>query len=128
MQIADAIHELIKPKGVGVDTLVLGDLHWGDHDPKAIEANYDYFDNKAIPPLIISVSGGGFSKDTVKVVENYVDENIKGRQNFHKILILEALPAKQLTGTEKIPKIEVKELGLSYSIITCPSSNLEIQT
>lgn len=29
------------PKQAGVDTLVLGDIHWGDHDPKTIEANYE---------------------------------------------------------------------------------------
>jgi len=29
------------PNKVGVDTLVLGDIHWGDHDERTIEANYE---------------------------------------------------------------------------------------
>ncbi len=29
------------PKQEGVDSLVLGDIHWGDHDEKAIKANYE---------------------------------------------------------------------------------------
>ena len=29
------------PKRVGVDSLVLGDIHWGDHDESAIKANYE---------------------------------------------------------------------------------------
>jgi len=30
-----------KPKKIGVDSLVLGDIHWGDHDDKSIKANYE---------------------------------------------------------------------------------------
>ncbi len=33
------------PKKVGVDTLVLGDLHWGDHDPRTVEANYEMIEH-----------------------------------------------------------------------------------
>ncbi len=39
------------PKPISIDALVLGDIHWGDHDPKTIEANYemiDYFKPKRI--------------------------------------------------------------------------------
>ena len=32
------------PKKVGVDALVLGDIHWGDHDIKSIQANYEMID------------------------------------------------------------------------------------
>lgn len=32
------------PKRIGVDSIVLGDIHWGDHDPKSIEANYEMID------------------------------------------------------------------------------------
>lgn len=34
-----------KPGKMKVDTLVLGDLHWGDHDPNAIEANYEMIEH-----------------------------------------------------------------------------------
>lgn len=57
---------------------------------KAEEVNYLYFDNKAIPPLAIMVSGGKIAANTVKKLESFVEENLKGTNNFHKILILEA--------------------------------------
>tara|TARA_Y100000310_G_C20694211_1_gene824335 strand:- start:1580 stop:3034 length:1455 start_codon:yes stop_codon:yes gene_type:complete len=40
-----------KPKKIGTDTLVLGDIHFGDHDEKTIQANYemiDFFKPKAL--------------------------------------------------------------------------------
>lgn len=32
------------PQKIAVDSLVLGDIHWGDHDPKTIAANYEMID------------------------------------------------------------------------------------
>ncbi len=32
------------PKDLGVDTLVLGDIHWGDHDEETRQANYEMID------------------------------------------------------------------------------------
>jgi len=33
-----------KPRKIGVETLVLGDIHWGDHDETSIKANYEMID------------------------------------------------------------------------------------
>lgn len=33
-----------EPKKAGVEALVLGDIHWGDHDPETIKANYEMID------------------------------------------------------------------------------------
>jgi len=33
------------PEKIGVDSLVLGDIHWGDHDPLAIKANYEMIEH-----------------------------------------------------------------------------------
>jgi hypothetical protein len=33
------------PKNIKVDSLVLGDIHWGDHDSAAIEANYEMIEH-----------------------------------------------------------------------------------
>lgn len=33
------------PKPIGVDSLVLGDIHWGDHDEKSIQANYEMIEH-----------------------------------------------------------------------------------
>ena len=57
------------------------------------------------------VSGGKFSGDTVDRIKEHVNVDLKGRDNFHKILILEVSPSKNLTGSEKLPKIEIHELS-----------------
>lgn len=60
---------------------------------QAEEINFMYFENKSIPPLAILVSGGKLKKDAVARLQDYVQTHIKGKQNFHKILILEGEPA-----------------------------------
>ncbi len=54
------------------------------------EVNYLYFENKSVPPLALLVSGGRLSDASVPRIERFIDENLKGKANFHKILILEA--------------------------------------
>jgi len=56
----------------------------------AEEVNLAYFDNKAIPPMAILVSGGRLGEESVKRIEDFVEVQIKGRKNFHKILVIEA--------------------------------------
>ncbi len=74
------------PRWIGALLSVLGSR-------AAEEVNFLYFDNKAIPPMVLLVSGGRVSEESVKRLENYMEERIKGRENFHKIMILEGLPA-----------------------------------
>lgn len=57
---------------------------------QAEEVNFTYFENKSVPPLAILVQGGRMNADSVKRVTDYVQNNIKGKRNFHKILVLEA--------------------------------------
>lgn len=56
----------------------------------AEEVNLAYFDNKAIPPIAILVSGGRLGEESVKRIQDFVEVQIKGRKNFHKILVIEA--------------------------------------
>ena len=79
---------------------------------QAEEVNFLYFENKAVPPLAILVSGGRLSKDSVPRIQNYIENNLKGRRNFHKILILEAEPSRNRATLEHSGKvqIEIKEL------------------
>lgn len=56
----------------------------------AAEVNYLYFDNKSVPPLAMLISGGRLKKGADVRIQNYIEENLKGRQNFHKILLVEA--------------------------------------
>jgi len=89
------------PRWIGALLAVLGSR-------ASEEVNYLYFDNKGVPPLAITVSGGVLAKDAVDRVQKYVDTQIKGRENFHSILLLEAEATG--TGTSGKVKIELKPL------------------
>lgn len=71
------------PRWVGATLSVLGSR-------AAEEVNVTYFDNKAVPPMAILVSGGSLAKGAADRITNYIKDNIKGKDNFHKILVLEA--------------------------------------
>jgi PBSX family phage portal protein len=80
---------------------------------KAQSVNYLFFDNKTIPPFIIMVSGGTLKSGTVEKLKDVFEKQVKGVQNFHKALILEAIPASvgSFEGEKVSPvKIEVKPL------------------
>jgi len=76
------------------------------------EVNLLYFDNKAVPPLAILVSGGTLTRATVKRLEQQIEDTIKGRGNFHKILIIESTPAGDaISGSEvRAPRITMQPL------------------
>lgn len=58
------------------------------------EVNYLYFDNKSIPPGLLFVAGGRLPRETRRRLESKIAAEIHGVENFHKILVVEALPAK----------------------------------
>ncbi len=58
----------------------------------AEEINLMYFDNKGIPPMVVKVTGGRLNKASRSKLENFIQTEIKGKKNFHKIMILEAEP------------------------------------
>jgi PBSX family phage portal protein len=70
------------PRWIGALLAVLGSR-------AADEVNVTYFDNKAIPPLALLVSGGRLDDDSVERISNYVKDTIKGRENFHNILVIQ---------------------------------------
>ncbi|MCL2726684.1 MAG: phage portal protein, partial [Polyangiaceae bacterium] len=71
------------PRWVGTLLSVLGSRQME-------EVNYLYFENKSVPPMALLVSGGRLSEASVPRIERFIEENLKGKANFHKILILEA--------------------------------------
>jgi PBSX family phage portal protein len=83
---------------------------------QAEEVNFTYFENKSVPPLAVLVTGGRMSGDSVKRVESYIQNNIKGKRNFHKILVLEAeAPGGNSTDNGRM-KIDIKPLtGAQHS-------------
>ena len=83
------------PRWVGTLLSVLGSRQME-------EVNYLYFENKSVPPLALLVSGGSLSDASVPRIERFIEENLKGRNNFHKILILEAEGSGDHDGRAKI--------------------------
>jgi PBSX family phage portal protein len=71
------------PRWIGTLLCVLGSR-------ESEEVNYLYFSNKSVPPLALLVSGGRLSEASVPRIQNFIEEHLKGKKNFHKILILEA--------------------------------------
>lgn len=72
----------------------------------AEEVNFDYFDNKAIPPGAWIVIGGMLDDPVRKLMEDHIRKKVKGRSNFHTPLIIE-LAAPQGARDQKVeqPKI-----------------------
>jgi PBSX family phage portal protein len=65
--------------------------------------NFSYFDNKSVPPMALLVSGGRLSKPSTERIESFVENHLKGRANFHKILIIEAVPHKSASTGQEAP-------------------------
>jgi len=73
------------PRWVSEMLAVIGSRH-------ADEINLAYFENKSVPPMAILVSGGRLVKEDVTRLENYVKNEIRGKRNFHKIMISKPSP------------------------------------
>ncbi len=68
--------------------------------------NFTYFENKTVPPLLIMVSGGQLADGSADHVTEFMKEEIKGRKNFWKALVLEGIPAMS-NQTERSPHVVV---------------------
>ena len=56
---------------------------------QAEEVNYEYFENNTVPPMALLVSGTSLGDDIVERIEDFINDEMKGRKSF-KILIIEA--------------------------------------
>ena len=90
------------PRWVGTLLSVLGSRQME-------EVNFLYFENKSVPPLALLISGGRLSEASVPRIERFIEENLKGKANFHKILILEAEGGSGASDTTRA-KIELRPL------------------
>ena len=75
------------PRWIGALLAVIGSR-------QAEEVNLMYFENKSIPPMVVLVSGGRLAASADSRIANFIENEVKGKRNFHKILVLEAAPAK----------------------------------
>jgi PBSX family phage portal protein len=92
------------PRWIGALLAVVGSR-------QAEEVNFLYFENKSIPPMAVLVTGGKLGADGVKRLEEYIQTHIKGKKNFHKILVLEAEPIAGASA-ESIGKMRIQIVPL----------------
>ena len=59
---------------------------------QAEEVNYEYFENNTVPPMALLVSGTTLNDDVVSRIEDFINDEMKGRKSFNKMLIIEATP------------------------------------
>lgn len=71
------------PRWIGALLAVMGTR-------QAEEINFLYFENRSVPPLAILVTGGRLNTNTVKNLTDFIENQIKGKRNFHKMLVIEA--------------------------------------
>ncbi len=86
----------------------------------AKDVNYLYFDNKGVPQFAILVSGGYLptgesGEDPVAKIQEYIENNIKGVENFHKTMILQAAPytVEDAAGGEKAGQVRIQIVPLA---------------
>lgn len=93
------------PRWISEMLAVVGSRH-------AEEINLAYFENKSVPPMAILVSGGRLVQEDVTKLENFVKNEIRGKRNFHKIMILQSEGGDNSTPglSTGRSKIEIKPL------------------
>lgn len=96
------------PRWIGTLISVLGSR-------QSEEVNFLYFENKSVPPLAVICSGGRLSKDSRKTLEDHVAAKIKGKRNFHKILVLEAMPTEGGALEQNLSKMQIKLVPLTMA-------------
>ena len=79
---------------------------------QAEEVNYEYFENNTVPPMALLVAGTLDDK-VVERIQDFINDEMKGRKSFNKILVIEASPFDaELPGTSS-PKVSVQFVPLS---------------
>lgn len=71
------------PRWIGTLLAVLGTR-------QSEEVNFLYFENRSVPPMALIVSGGRLGADAVKRLEDHITTQVRGKRNFHKMMIIEA--------------------------------------
>lgn len=79
----------------------------------ASETNADVFDNNAIPPVAVLVQNATLAAGTTEVIRQHF-ASVRGRENRHAVLVLEAENAAAASPTGDLPappaRIDIKEL------------------
>lgn len=70
--------------------------------------NYDLFDSQGIPPLVVLVSGGILTTESINTIKELLRQ-AKGYKNFNRILLLEA-QAEGGIDDKTTPKVDMKPM------------------
>lgn len=79
------------PRWIGNLLAVLGSR-------SAEEVNYFYFDNKAIPSMIVAAEGGTLTSESIDELKRVFAEDLRGKQNFHQCLVIQGIPFENQSG------------------------------
>ena len=79
---------------------------------QAEEVNYEYFENNTVPPMALLVAGTLDDK-VVERIEDFINDEMKGRKSFNKILVIEASPFGEVLPGSSSPKVSVQFVPLS---------------
>jgi PBSX family phage portal protein len=75
----------------------------------AEEINYSTFRNNQIPSMMLMVSNGQLTQDTIDRIADFAEHHIQGDDNYSRFLIVEAEPDDGVEGGGQV-KIEAKPL------------------
>lgn len=96
------------PRWVGASIAILGSR-------ASEEVNEAYFDNKAVPPMAVLISGGALTAGAADKIKTYIADNVKGRANFHRILVLEAQGSGGAISGAGAPRVRIEIKNLQDS-------------
>ena len=77
----------------------------------ADEINFITFNNNNIPSMIVMISNGQMTQESVDRTQEFIDSKIKGSDNMSSFLILEAEPADDTSLHPGTMKMEIKDLS-----------------
>lgn len=66
------------------------------------EVNHSYFENKTVPPLLLMIAGAEATEEMQRQLEEAITNSIKGKKNFHRILVVGATPANSGSQTARV--------------------------
>lgn len=100
------------PRWAGVILAALG-----SHE--AEDVNLMYFESKSVPPMALLVSGGRVTEETVTRIQDFFENELKGKKNFHKIIVLEAEGGTQAPiglGVEHTGRMRIELVPLTQAM------------
>lgn len=77
----------------------------------AAERNIKFFKNNAVPPIIVSITGGVLSPESVQSIRDFMAAEAKGTDNAHRAMVLQSETSGMSALGGGNAKIEIKELG-----------------